>query len=204
MVLQRQSGMATTQVSAGAGAPTPRKSGRVIALVMLLFFAFGFCTVLVDTLVPKLKALFALSYAEVMLTQFCFFGAYFLVSLPASALVRRLGYLQSVTVGLLVMAAGCLGFTPAAELGQYPAFLAALFALASGVTIVQVAANPLATLAGDPRTAHSRLTLAQGFNSLATTIGPIFGATYILGASVAPRWWHCVRQRAVSYSSRSS
>jgi len=88
---------------------------RLIILVMALFFAFGFCTVLVDTLIPKLKALFALSYAEVMLTQFCFFGAYFVVSIPAARLLTRVGYLQSVTAGLVIMAVGCLLFTPAAS-----------------------------------------------------------------------------------------
>jgi FHS family L-fucose permease-like MFS transporter len=135
---------------------------------------------LVDTIIPKLKATFALSYAEVMLTQFCFFGAYFLISLPAAWLHSRIGYLRGVAVGLLLMAFGCLLFTPAANAGVYPGFLLALFILASGVTIVQVAANPLATGAGEPQHAPSRLTLAQAFNSLATTIGPIFGASFIL------------------------
>ncbi len=158
---------------------------RVIGLVMALFFAFGFCTVLVDTIIPKLKATFALSYAEVMLTQFCFFGAYFLVSLPASWLHSRIGYLQGVAVGLLLMALGCLLFTPAANAGVYPGFLLALFILASGVTIVQVAANPLAARAGDPQHAPSRLTLAQAFNSLATTIAPIVGASFILAHGLA-------------------
>jgi len=148
-------------------------------------FAFGFCTVLVDSIIPKLKATFALSYAEVMLTQFCFFGAYFLVSLPAAWLHSRIGYLRGVAVGLLLMAAGCLLFTPAADAGVYPGFLLALFILASGVTIVQVAANPLATGAGAPERAPSRLTLAQAFNSLATTIGPIFGASFILSQGLA-------------------
>jgi len=158
---------------------------RLIALVMALFFAFGFCTVLVDSIIPKLKATFALSYAEVMLTQFCFFGAYFLISLPAAWLHRRIGYLRGVAVGLLLMALGCLMFTPAADAGIYPGFLLALFILASGVTIVQVAANPLATGAGDPRRAPSSLTLAQAFNSLATTVGPIFGATFFLANGLA-------------------
>jgi FHS family L-fucose permease-like MFS transporter len=162
-----------------------RGSMRVIGLVMALFFAFGFCTVLVDSIIPKLKATFALSYAEVMLTQFCFFGAYFLVSLPAAWLHARIGYLKGVAVGLLLMALGCLLFTPAANAGVYPGFLFALFILASGVTIVQVAANPLATGAGDPEYAPSRLTLAQAFNSLATTIGPIFGAAFILANGLA-------------------
>src|SRR5258705_571424 len=158
---------------------------RIIGLVMALFFAFGFCTVLVDTIIPKLKATFALSYAEVMLTQFCFFGAYFLVSLPAAWLHSRIGYLQGVAVGLLLMALGCLLFTPAADVGVYPGFLLALFILSSGVTIVHVAANPLATAAGDPQRAPSPWTLAQAFNSLATTVGPIFGASFILANGLA-------------------
>jgi FHS family L-fucose permease-like MFS transporter len=147
---------------------------------MSLFFAFGFCTVLVDTLIPKLKAMFHLSYAEVMLTQFCFFLAYLVISAPAGWLITRIGYLRGVTVGLLVMAAGCLLFTPAAWLGLYPGFLLALFILASGVTTVQVAANPMTANLGEPRTAHSRLTLAQAFNSVATMVGPIVGSALIL------------------------
>jgi FHS family L-fucose permease-like MFS transporter len=173
------------QVHMPASAASNRSPARVLGLVMALFFAFGFCTVLVDTIIPKLKATFALSYAEVMLTQFCFFGAYFLVSLPAAWLHSRIGYLKGVAVGLLLMAFGCLLFTPAADAGIYAGFLLALFILASGVTIVQVAANPLATGAGDPRSAPSRLTLAQAFNSLATTIGPIFGAAFILSNGLA-------------------
>jgi FHS family L-fucose permease-like MFS transporter len=150
------------------------------ALMMSLFFAFGFCTVLVDTLIPKLKAMFQLSYAEVMLTQFCFFLAYFVISAPAGWLISRIGYLRGVTVGLLVMAGGCLLFTPAAWLGLYPGFLLALFILASGVTTVQVAANPMTAGLGDARHAHSRLTLAQAFNSVATMVGPIVGSAVIL------------------------
>jgi FHS family L-fucose permease-like MFS transporter len=171
--------------------PAPERSGskeshtRLIALVMALFFAFGFCTVLVDSIIPKLKATFALSYAEVMLTQFCFFGAYFLISVPGAWLHRRIGYLRGVAAGLLLMAVGCLLFTPAADAGIYPGFLLALFILASGVTVVQVAANPLATGAGHPLHAASRLTLAQAFNSLATTVGPIFGATFFLANGLA-------------------
>src|SRR5262245_32808314 len=178
----------STDLVAPQSAPTrapARNSARIIGLVMALFFAFGFCTVLVDTIIPKLKATFALTYAEVMLTQFCFFGAYFLISLPAAWLHSRIGYLNGVAVGLLLMALGCLMFTPAANAGVYPGFLLALFILASGVTIVQVAANPLATGAGEPAHAASRLTLAQAFNSLATTVGPIFGATFILANGLA-------------------
>jgi FHS family L-fucose permease-like MFS transporter len=156
---------------------------RLLALMMGLFFAFGFCTVLVDTLIPKLKGMFQLSYTEVMLTQFCFFLAYFVISGPAGWLIGRIGYLRAIVVGLVVMAAGCALFTPAADIGSYPAFLGALFILASGVTTVQVAANPLTSLLGPPASASSRLTLAQAFNSVATMIGPQFGAALILAHS---------------------
>lgn len=159
---------------------------RLLGLMMAMFFAFGFCTVLVDTLVPKFKAMFALSYTEVMLTEFCYFGAYFVVSAPAGWLLSRIGYLPSMVLGLLLMAAGALGFTPAAELGTYPGFLAALFVLASGVTVVQVAANPVTALAGPPDQAPSRLTLAQALNSVATMVGPQFGAWLILAHVESP------------------
>lgn len=174
-----------TKTEAGAEAGAEGRGGqrqqtRLLALMMAMFFAFGFCTVLVDTLIPKLKAMFALNYAEVMLTQFCFFGAYFVVSAPAGWLITRIGYLRGMVAGLVVMAAGALLFTPAARFGVYGGFLAALFILASGVTIVQVAANPLTAMLGPKAQAPSRLTLAQGFNSLATMVGPIIGASLIL------------------------
>ena len=178
-MVQRQS-QTSSELPSGS-TPRETRGERLIPLAMALFFAFGFCTVLVDTLTPKLKGMFALSYTEVMLTPFAFFGAYFLVSLPASWLLSRIGYLQSITVGLVVTAAGCMLFTPAASLGVYSAFLFAVFVMASGITLVQVAANPLTTAIGDPRFTHSRLTLAQAFNSLATMIGPLFGAALILG-----------------------
>ncbi|NGY03163.1 sugar MFS transporter [Solimonas terrae] len=174
--------LATVQADAPAA-----QSGqpRVLSLVFLMFFAWGFCTVLVDTLIPKLKAVFALSYVEVMLTQFCFFLAYFVISLPAGWLLGRLGYLRTIMTGLLIMAGGCMLFTPAAALGVYPAFLGALFILATGITIVQVAANPLAAMLGNPLRAHARLTLAQGFNSVGTMLAPLFGSALILAGGVA-------------------
>ena len=152
----------------------------MVALVVFLFFIWGFSTVLVDTVIPKLKALFQLSFAEVMLTQFSFFIAYFLVSVPAGQLIGRIGYIRGIVVGLCVMATGGLMFAPAAALGLYPGFLAALFVLASGITLLQVAANPLIAVLGDAEKSHSRLTLAQAFNSLGTTIGPWVGAVLIL------------------------
>lgn len=156
----------------------------VTAMIVGLFFVWGFCTVLVDTLVPKLKGLFSLSYAEAMLSQFAFFLAYLVMSIPAGLLLARIGYLRSIVVGLAVMAVGCLLFTPAANVGLYPMFLLALFVLASGITLLQVAANPLIANLGSSQSSHMRLTLAQAFNSLGTTVGPWVGAAFILSAGV--------------------
>jgi MFS transporter, FHS family, L-fucose permease len=150
--------------------------------VFALFFIFGGITSLNDVVIPKLKGLFTLSYGEVMLVQSAFFMAYFVVSLPAAAIVRRLGYLRTAAIGLLMMTAGCLLFIPASSSGLFVTFLAALFVLASGITIVQVVANPLISMLGPPATAHSRLTFAQAFNSLGTTIFPYVGSILILGS----------------------
>ncbi|MEP6547634.1 MAG: sugar MFS transporter [Gammaproteobacteria bacterium] len=150
--------------------------------VYVLFFAFGGITSLNDVIIPKLKALFTLSYGEVMLVQSAFFAAYFIVSIPAAALVRRIGYIRSAAVGLLTMTAGCLLFIPASSFGLFGLFLVALFVLASGITTVQVVANPLISMLGPARTASSRLTFAQAFNSLGTTIFPYVGSILILGS----------------------
>ena len=152
------------------------------AMVFALFFIFGGITSLNDVIIPKLKGLFTLSYGEVMLVQSAFFAAYFVVSIPAAALVQRIGYLRSAAVGLLAMMAGCLLFVPASTTALFPMFLVALFVLAGGITIVQVVANPLISILGPPATASSRLTFAQFFNSVGTTIFPLVGATLILGA----------------------
>jgi FHS family L-fucose permease-like MFS transporter len=155
-------------------------------LVVSLFFIWGFTTVLNDSLIPKLKAVFTLGYAEVMLVQFAFFLSYLVFSLPAAGLLARIGYLRGIVVGLVVMAAGGLLFSPAADLGLFPLFLVALFVIGSGITMLQVAANPLMANLGDAKGASSRLTLAQAFNSLGTTIGPAVGARVILGGPPAP------------------
>jgi FHS family L-fucose permease-like MFS transporter len=153
-----------------------------------LFFIFGGITSLNDVLIPKLKHLFSLNYFEAMLIQFAFFMAYALISMPGAALVKRFGYMRTAVIGLLTMAAGCLLFIPASLSSLYIAFLGALFVLASGVVIVQVVANPLISMLGPKRTTHSRLTFAQAFNSLGTTVFPLVGASLILGslASVDP------------------
>ncbi len=157
------------------------KTGSLRIFVFALFFIFGGITSLNDVLIPKLKELFTLSYFEAMLIQSAFFAAYFFISLPAAALVRRLGYMRSAVAGLLTMMAGCLLFIPASQAGTFALFLAALFVLASGITIVQVVANPLISMLGSPASASSRLTFAQAFNSLGTTIFPYVGSILILG-----------------------
>ena len=178
-------------LSSNQGADAEAEAGLgglawLFPFMLALFFAWGLATVLVDIVTPKLKSLFALSYTEATLTQFCFFAAYALVSLPAGAMVARIGYMRGLVAGLVVMAAGCLLFAPAARVGLFPMFLLALFVMASGIAVLQVAANPLVTRLGDPAQASSRLTLAQTFNSLGTTVGPIIGAWTILAHSVTP------------------
>ena len=150
--------------------------------VMALFFIFGGITSLNDVIIPKLKELFTLNYTQAMLVQFCFFTAYLVIGLPGAALVKRIGYMRGAVAGLVTMMAGCLLFIPASQTATYGVFLFALFVLASGVVIVQVVSNPLISLLGKAETAHSRLTFAQAFNSLGTTVFPYFGAILILGS----------------------
>lgn len=149
--------------------------------VMGLFFIFGGITSLNDVIIPKLKELFTLNYTQAMLVQFCFFTAYLLIGIPGAKLVKKIGYMRGAVAGLLTMMVGCLLFIPASQNATYGLFLLALFVLASGVVIVQVVANPLISLLGKPETAHSRLTFAQAFNSLGTTLFPVAGSTLILG-----------------------
>jgi len=155
-----------------------------LAIVSLIFFMWGGLTSLNDVLIPHLKAVFSMNYAQTMLIQFTFFGAYFLMSLPSGAVVSRLGYKASIVAGLLVAAIGALMFHPAARLPSYGLFLAALFVLASGITLLQVAANPYISLLGEPTGSHSRLNLAQALNSLGTTLFPYVIGPLILSAAV--------------------
>ena len=150
--------------------------------VMGLFFIFGGITSLNDVIIPKLKELFTLNYTQAMLVQFCFFTAYLVIGIPGARLVKKIGYMRGAVAGLVTMMAGCLLFIPASQTATYGLFLLALFVLASGVVIVQVVANPLISLLGKPETVHSRLTFAQGFNSVGTTVFPYFGAILILGS----------------------
>ncbi len=175
--------MASLSSSAIMTEPQSEQSGNyrfALSALTSLFFMWGFITCLNDILIPHLKAIFELSYSQAMLVQFCFFGAYFLVSLPSGELVKKLGYQKGIVIGLAVAAIGCLCFYPAAALHSYPVFLLALFILASGITLLQVSANPYVSLLGDTKTASSRLTMTQAFNALGTTIAPFFGALLIL------------------------
>ena len=153
--------------------------------VFALFFIFGGITSLNDVIIPKLKDLFTLNYTEAMLIQFCFFTAYAVIGIPGAMFVKRIGYMRGAVAGLLTMMAGCLLFIPASRNGVYGLFLLALFVLATGVVLVQIVANPLISLLGPPRTAHSRLTFAQAFNSVGTTIFPFVGAILILAPLAA-------------------
>ncbi len=161
--------------------------GRPLAIVTTLFFMWGGITSLNDILVPHLKSIFDLSYAQVMLVQFAFFSGYFIFSMPSGKLIEWLGYKRAMVAGLLVMALGTVTFIPAAMLPSYPVFLTALLILAAGMTILQTSANPYVTVLGKPETASSRLNLTQAFNSLGTTVFPKIGGLLILsGAVLAP------------------
>lgn len=197
--------MTTATQSAVVG---PKDYTRPLAVVTTLFFMWGFLTSLNDILVPHLKSIFDLSYAQVMLVQFAFFSAYFLFSVPWSKIVNTIGYQRTMVVGLLTMACGALLFVPAASVVSYPLFLTALLVLAAGITGLQVAANPYVDLLGKPETASSRLDLTQAFNSLGTTVAPKIGGLLILSAAplameqlrqLAPQALHAYRvQQAAS------
>ena len=151
-----------------------------MGVLTTIFFMWGFLTCLNDILIPHLKSIFQLDYAQAMLVQFTFFGAYFLMALPAGWLIAAVGYKKGIVVGLAIAGLGALGFWPAADLHLYPAFLGALFVLATGITVLQVAANPYVALLGPERTSSSRLTLAQALNSFGTFLAPWFGGLLIL------------------------
>ena len=168
-----------------AGSVAGRRHAGMAAMVVSLFFVWGFVTVLNDPLIAKLKGLFALNYAEAMLTQFAFFLGYFIFSIPAGIVLSRLGYVRTIVLGLVIMAAGCLMFAPAAMAGTYAGFLGALFVVAAGITTLQVAANPYIAVLGPSATSSSRLTLAQAFNSLGTFLAPFVGAVFLLQRGVA-------------------
>lgn len=153
-------------------------------LLTSLFFMWGLITVLVDSLIPRIREIFELTYFQAGLVQFAFFIAYLFLSIPAGNLLHKIGYKKGIIWGLLVMGIGCLLFSPAASFRSFELFLLGYFTLASGMTVLQVAANPYVTILGDERTASSRLNLSQAFNSLGTTIAPILGAIFILSDNI--------------------
>ena len=171
-----------TRVIAGSHDPSASNTGPLV-IITILFFMWGLLTSLNDVLIPHLKAVYTLTYVQAMLVQFCFFGAYAIVSLPAGMLIKKIGYQKGAVTGLMIAALGCALFYPASR-GGYSLFLLAFFVLAAGITVLQVAANPYVAALGDPRTASSRLTLTQAFNSLGTTIAPALGGLLILSGAV--------------------
>ncbi|MBI2602391.1 MAG: sugar MFS transporter [Deltaproteobacteria bacterium] len=151
--------------------------------VTALFFLWGFITCLNDILVPHLKGIFSLDYAGAMMVQFAFFSAYFFFSLPAGYIVKRFGYPNGLLTGLFIAGIGAFAFYPASLLHSYEVFLASLFILACGITLLQIAANPYAAALGPPEKASARLNFAQAFNSLGTTIAPTIGSYFVLGGA---------------------
>lgn len=165
---------------------TTRANQYTVPLIVVttLFFMWGFLTCLNDILIPHLQSVFTLSNTQSLLIQFTFFTAYFIMSIPSGKIISRFGYQKGIVIGLLTAAAGSFLFYPAAAVPSYPLFLTALFILASGITLLQVAANPYVAVLGRPETASSRLNLTQAFNSLGTTVAPFFGGMLILSGTV--------------------
>ena len=174
-------GTSQSNVTASGTGDNSNFKTALIAL-MVLFFMMGFITCLNDILVPYLKKVFTLSYTQAALIQFCFFGAYGVMSIPSSKIVQNFGYKRGMVIGFIGAALGCLLFLPAVSMQSYPVFLGALFILASGIVLLQVAANPYVSILGSPETASARLTLNQALNSVGTTIAPVFGAYFILSS----------------------
>ncbi|CAM1363033.1 sugar MFS transporter [Tenacibaculum xiamenense] len=163
---------------------TNKSYTKAFIFLTSLFFLWGFITVLVDSLIPRIRELFTLSYFQAGLVQFAFFGAYFLLSIPAGYILARIGYKKGIILGLSTMAVGCLLFYPAASYRVFGIFMLAYFVLAGGITILQVAANPYVAVLGSEEGASSRLNLSQAFNSLGTAIAPAIGAMLILSDKV--------------------
>jgi len=170
--------------TAQAAVPEGFNYRPALTLLATLFFMWGFITVINNTLLPHLKSVFDLNYTQTTLIESVWFIAYFVASLPSAFLIERIGYQKSLVIGLLIMAAGALGMVLAASLPSYGVTLVMLFVIASGITLLQVAANPYVAVVGPPATASSRLNLVQALNSAGTMLAPLFGAYLILGRSV--------------------
>ncbi|MGN6376760.1 MAG: sugar MFS transporter [Sphingomonas sp.] len=166
-----------------AGGQAAVRYGPALTLLASLFFMWGFITVINNTLLPHLKSVFDLNYTQTTLIESVWFIAYFFASIPSTKLIEKVGYKRSLVIGLLVMAAGSLGMMLAATIPSYAVTLVMLFVIASGITLLQVAANPYVAVVGKPETASSRLNLVQAMNSMGTWLAPFFGAYLILGRS---------------------
>jgi MFS transporter, FHS family, L-fucose permease len=175
-----------TAPAAAIGSSTaPADYRRPLALLASLFFMWGFITVINNTLLPHLRAVFELSYTQTTLIESVWFIAYFFASIPSAKLIERIGYKGSIVIGLSIMAVGALLMIPAARIPSYGVVLTALFVIASGITLLQVAANPYVAVIGAPESASARLNLVQAFNSMGTTFAPLFGGYLILGRSTS-------------------
>jgi FHS family L-fucose permease-like MFS transporter len=177
-------GPVTTQ--AAAVTQTPVDIYRpALTLLASLFFMWGFITVINNTLLPHLRSVFDLNYGQTTLLESVWFIAYFFASIPSAKLIERIGYRASMVAGLAIMAAGALLMIPAARIPSYGVVMVALFVIASGITLLQVAANPYVAVIGPAESAPARLNLVQAFNSMGTTLAPLFGGYLILGRSVS-------------------
>lgn len=174
-----------TNGAAPVGAPGGQAYGKALSLLATLFFMWGFITVINNTLLPHLRSVFDLNYTQTTLIESVWFIAYFFASMPSAWLIERIGYKKALVVGLSIMAAGALMMVPAARIPSYEVTLVALFVIASGITLLQVAANPYVAVIGSPETASSRLNLVQAFNSMGTTFAPLFGGYLILSRTVS-------------------
>lgn len=177
-----------SSMTAGAAVPSAGAAGTyrpALTLLASLFFMWGFITVINGTLLPHLRSVFDLSYTQTTLIESVWFIAYFFASIPSAKLIERVGYQRAMVIGLGMMAAGALLMVPAARLPSYGVTLFALFVIASGITLLQVAANPYVAVVGPPETASSRLNLVQAFNSAGATLAPLFGGYLILGRSTS-------------------
>src|SRR5215813_1013444 len=174
---------ANAKATVSTSTASPPAYTAALAIVTTLFFMWGSLTSLNDVLIPYAQHAFKLRLAASMLIQTAFFSAYFVFSIPSAKIIDWIGYKRAIIAGLLTMVVACLMVYPAAKIPSFPFFLVTLIVLATGITILQVAANPYVAVLGKPQTASSRLNLTQAFNSLGTTVFPWLGAHVILGAS---------------------
>lgn len=175
--------LSPTNVPENAGGAT-QTHRAALAVLASLFFMWGFITVINNTLLPHLRSVFDLDYTQTTLIESVWFIAYFVASIPSAKLIERIGYKRSIVIGLLAMAAGAMMMVPAARIPSYGVVLVALFVIASGITLLQVAANPYVAVVGPAETSSSRLNFVQAFNSFGTTLAPLFGGYLILGRSI--------------------